>query len=556
MKQLPIHMAPHRRLVKSRPIRRRGRRTFVTLGLAAATVMTLAGCGSASSAGSGSSGSAKGGPLALAVPVVSANTDPQQHDGPGNAYWVFQTAGTLVTPGRAAAGSTTLPSAQDIKPGLATSWKVEPTGIVFKLRDAKSQYGNRLTAEDVKWSFDRILPIKDPVSPSFAASAGINLKNPVTIINSDTIKVNGTPNPITLDVLYYKGFNIYDYTAVKKHTTASDPYAKTWLANHTATFGAYETTALDPSEQLTLAANPYYYGPKPKFSPITIRSVPTSSTELQLLEANSVDMVTGLNVDDFVSVKKRQSAQTPALASVDSAELGFTVDRAPLNNLDLREAISLAINRQQIVNGPFAGLARVPRGYVSASVQQSGAPTPFQENLAEAKALVKKSGFHGPITLGYASIGLTGIGVDVSSIAILLQSQLRRAGIDVKLVEVPDAEYFADVIAHHFDMFFDLIGGQIPDAAYELNLSFGKTGFLNFDAYDDPKVDAILQKALAAKPPMRNELAAKAETLIRADMPATILAEPLHYFAIRKGITGMTPTGGDLVYLQDLTPGS
>ena len=130
-------------------------RRLLTFGIVA--VLFLTACSSTPS-------SAQGEVFTSALTGLPSNIDPAVNEG-NPSRWVGQVrGGTLVEydprslPG---AGCSQLASVEDLRPGVAESWTIEADGAVtFALSDAISAYGNEITAEDVKWTYDRLVALE------------------------------------------------------------------------------------------------------------------------------------------------------------------------------------------------------------------------------------------------------------------------------------------------------------------------------------------------------------------------------------------------------------
>src|SRR5262249_10421242 len=139
----------------------------------------------------------------------------------------------------------------------------------------------------------------------------IDPKNPITVINPKTFKLNvKTPNSLTLVSLaggdYFQV--ILDSTEAKKHATASDPWAKDWMTSHSASFGAYNVTSFTPASELRETVNPNFWG-KAKISNVILRVVPDPGNRLQLIKTGQVNYVDYLAFDQARSLLGAQNLQ-------------------------------------------------------------------------------------------------------------------------------------------------------------------------------------------------------------------------------------------------------
>ena len=164
-----------------------------------------------------------------------------------------------------------------VKPLLATEWELADDGgaWVFHLRpDVKFVSGNPMTADDVKFSFDRLVNLKD--NPAALAE---NLKS-VEVVDEQTVKLvmNDKTQPL-LNILISPNFAVIDAKTAQEHGATSAVGADTndtateWLNAHSIGTGPYELSAWDRNSQIVLTANPNYWRAAPAFPRVVIRHI-------------------------------------------------------------------------------------------------------------------------------------------------------------------------------------------------------------------------------------------------------------------------------------------
>ena len=478
--------------------------------LAFLTVLVLVACSSAGNANASPSVSHT---LTVAAPATIQILDPQNYAEATTGHTEFAGSYTsmLVRYKLLPASANRLPGVADMVGDLATSWTIASDGITFKLRlGAKSFAGNPLTAEDVLYSFQRGVAIKDPATTSFMQTAGIDFSNPITIIDSATVKLNAKVNASTMALLggFFETDSILDSVEVKKHVTADDPLAKIWLKTNAASFAAYEPTTVVPTQELDLKANPNFYGPQPYFTKILIRSVPDSSVRLQLLASGSVMWAQNLAEHDALSLKGNSCCTYALYPSGTVALLHLSVAHNPkaFNDANVRQAISLAIDRKAFSAGPYAGLVQPAGAYFSVfEPDWPGAGQSLPEltyDPTKAKQLLAQSGYApGSLTMvGEYAAGATIGPADASSVWLLLQQQLAAVGINLqlKVATVPSGD-LTDMTNHTIDSVIIPAGGFANDAAYIANQLYSATAYNNVifvGGFKDPAGDALVQQAL------------------------------------------------------------
>ena len=135
----------------------------------------------------------------------------------------------------------------EVIPELAESWTVDGPSITFKLRPGVKFYptGNPMTAEDVRYSFERLVRIVGN-GKNQAGIAGLFKPEQLEVVDPMPFKItftdgSGTPTaiPVALTSMKFQQFAVIDSVEVKKHVTAEDPWANEWLKKNLATTGPY-----------------------------------------------------------------------------------------------------------------------------------------------------------------------------------------------------------------------------------------------------------------------------------------------------------------------------
>jgi peptide/nickel transport system substrate-binding protein len=481
--------------------------------------------------------------MTIALAVLPGSLDTAHWEGQGsNEIWAslglgdtilrYKPIGGLVPP----PAIPTMPSPTDLEGGLAQSWKQDAKGnVTLKLRSAKSGYGDTLTAKDVKWTFDRGIAI-DPVTHFNFNNASINLKNPLTIINAHTLRVNVTKyNPQTVVTLTSFFHRIYDSTEVKKHITAKDKWGQNWLKTHTADFGAWVSSSFTPNSELRLKANPNYWGGAPKIQNVVIRAVPDPGNRLQLIKSGSVDFTSYLNYDQYASLAgdKNVTRVSQPVFGTDTLSLDFGFK--PFSDARVRRAVSMGIDRAAIVQGVYKGFGSPAKDQLPITVPHPALPEDpsFKYNPTGAKKLLAQAGYpHGfKFTL---VVSPSRPGPYSGQIGVFLQSQLKKIGLTVNIRNVPGSADYQNLVAT----------GK-PDAfLYESIIPWGDPGFFfniwhnsdvnvqDYKGYKNPQYNKLAVLVSSVHPgAKRNKYIAQADAILDRDVAWVPLVEPLIPYA-------------------------
>ncbi len=383
-----------------------------------------------------------------------------------------------------------------IQGALYESWemKEDQKSYIFHLRKGlKSPYGNEFKADDVLWRVQRAFGSQG--SGMFNHTiAGITGPDDVIKIDDYTVQINTPkgPNPLT-----YKSFcifttGVFDSTEAKKHATDADPWAMEWLAMHDAGFGPYHIETFTAGEEVVLVKNPNYYE-EVYFDKIVWKAVPEPTTRLALLEAGDAHFA-----DSFLTYEQNKQIQDgkgeAILRSVtpDNQEnyLEFNFTMAPFNNLKARQAVAYAIPYQEIIDSAYFGMAgeggwNVPPFYPDATNEY----WVYKTDLDKAKALWEESGEAKEFTLSWDS-GIT----DHEKIAILIQTNLAKIGINVILDKQPNAVFSDRLNKLSMPAFIMWKASWNPDCSHQIYVNWHSKSNFNFKGYNNPQVDSLLEE--------------------------------------------------------------
>ncbi len=274
----------------------------------------------------------------------------------------------------------------DVIPDLAESWTKSPDGkeITFKLRKGvqfHKGYGE-LTAEDVKFSFERII---DPESSSTEKGNWAQLDH-VEVIDAYTVKLvlKDYMAQLFTSTLPSNAGMIVSKKAAEK---LGDKYSLDPVGS-----GPYQLKEWVPKKHVKLTAFDGYWGTKPSVKNLTFIPIVEDATCEMALRTGEIDVgrVSLINAPAFDKNQKINLVVKPALKHW---WIGFTVNKAPFDNLKLRQACRAAIDVNKILIGAFFDIAPrantiLPPGLLG---HWKDAPA-YQVDLAKAKQLLKEGG--------------------------------------------------------------------------------------------------------------------------------------------------------------------
>ena len=431
-----------------------------------------------------------------------------------------------------------------IVPAIAASWTFSEDGktLTFKLDPAaRFQGGAPVTSADVKASFERVLDEKT----SAAARA-----NFLSIASIDT------PDPATL-VFNLSQPDVPILTAMGSVNAAILPAAEIQagtVGTKALGSGPFLLESWEPNSKEVLKANPDWAGGKTGVDTIEISVLPDETAILAGLRAGQVDFA--LLNDPLIAtlVPNEPSLTLFEVPSINYHVLQLNPAHAPLDKLEVRQAISCAVDRQAVLDTAALGQGKVTGPLTSPTfASDPSALFCYSRDVAKAKDLMAAAG----LADGFSAsvIAATGEPPTSAAEAQVLQAQLAEIGIklDIKMMELN--VYVDKWLAGDFDMAVALNGGR-ADPYTMYNRYWTKTGNLQkVSNFVDEDLDALLQKGReTTDPAARKAIFADFEKRIAELSPWVWLYTSYNYAAAQKSVAGFVPNpSGSLFELSKVT---
>ena len=445
---------------------------------------------------------------------------------------------------------------QRLTPGLATSWKaINDTTWEFKLRKGvKFTDGSAFDADDVLFTAERAPNV--PASPS---SFGIYLKGKTfKKIDSHTVQIS-TARPHPLMAVEMSNIHIISNEVGAKVSTSDFNSGK--AAHGTGPFKFVEWV---PNDRLVLERNEDYFGEKPEWKKVIFKPIKSGPSRVAALLAGDVDFIDNVPPIDIARLKKEAGVQLSQ--GVSNRVIYLHMDqfrenspfvkakgggkiKNPLLDARVRKALSMAINRDAIVDRVMEGVAikagqLLPEGFFAVSSKLK----PEAYDPAGAKKLLAEAGYgdgfemtiHGPNDRY----------INDAKIAEAVAQMTSRIGIKTAVETMPKAVYFKRASRggpnKSPEFSFILVGwgsgtGEPSSPLKSLLHTYDKSkgfGSSNRGRHSDAEIDRLIEDALATvDDDKRSALLQKATELGIGRNQGII---PLHYqvntWAGKKGL--------------------
>lgn len=317
----------------------------------------------------------------------------------------------------------TTPTGQ-VVPELATGYSVGDNGLTYTFtlrRGVKFQDGSTLTSADVAATFHRLFTSGNPslrsLFPTYKSLTALGTyKVEFKLSSPDAGFVDAMASPLAY------GCSILSEKGIKSGK----------LATQMDGTGPWQEVAYSPQSSLTLKRFPDYWGPKTKSAELRVLYVPESTTQVTDLESGTVALILPPQ-SAAKALTSRSGITVKAVPSDVTVFLDINSNTAPFNNIFVRRALAVAVDRSSLAQIAYVGAA-VPSAYVPPSYSWGAKlkDLPYsQYNPSEAKALLVKAGYKSglPITVKY----IVNYDPGTNSLMAQLASELDAVGFRVTL---------------------------------------------------------------------------------------------------------------------------
>jgi peptide/nickel transport system substrate-binding protein len=323
-----------------------------------------------------------------------------------------------------------------VQPGLATSWTSDAKATVYTFhlrKNVKFTDGTPWNADAAVYNINRYVK---PGSPGYSKDLSAAVDGFDANLGSAT-KIDDMTFQINMKKGVSDAFLPQSLTLIPMGSpTAIKKFGKDFASNPVGT-GPFKFASQVKGQSISMVRNPDYWKGAPKLDKLVLRFIPASTSRVQALRAGEVNFMNVAPPDAISSLKSAgyQIAEAP----YSNVYRGlYDVSKPPWNNLKVRLAANYAIDRASLAKNVLNGTA-LPVAQVASAADPGFLPDLDQKygyNLDKAKQLLKEAGYPNGFnaTMVYAA---TGGGTLVGSTVVqVLQSDLAKVGIKIKLIGV------------------------------------------------------------------------------------------------------------------------
>lgn len=424
-----------------------------------------------------------------------------------------------------------------VRPYLAESWEMlGDTGVVFRLRrDVRWHDGRPVTAEDVAFTFDLA---KDPATGSLIGSAYVAEVARAEVVDSYTVRFTfARPHAQAIEDFWWPPVPKHLLEGIAPADLRNAPYNRAPVGS-----GPYRFVEWRANERLVLEPNPDFpeaLGGPPALERVVFRIVPDPSTLLTELMTGGLHVDIPVVPDQAAQIEENPNLQLFAFPSRTVYFIGWNTRREPFTDARVRRAMTLAINRQEIIQALLEGYGRPATSTIppwSPLYPQNVAPLPYDPQ--QAMRLLEQAGWtdrNGDGVRENAAgrpLRFTLLSSDAPlnrNVVAVVQSQLRQVGVDAQVRSLE----FQTLLTQHRARDFDAVlqtwvldnfqVASAPAALFhsrwaEVPRSANRSSFAN------PRADSLIDAGAAETDPERaREIWAAFTELLNQEQPFTFM---------------------------------
>ena len=426
-------------------------------------------------------------------------------------------------------GLVALDSDLRLVPDVAERWEVSDDGktYTFYIREnAKFHDGDRVTAQDFKWSMERAAhpDTASPVADTYLNDiVGIDAVlegektdiSGITVIDEATLRIEiDAPKAYFLAKMTYPTAYVLDRENVESG-------GRTWTDAPNGT-GPFKLKEYRIGERIILERNERFYRDPAHLDSIAMNLAGGQS--MAMYENDEID-ITGVGLFDLDRVldpnEELNSELVVAPPDFSISYVGFNATQPPFDDPKFRQALNHAVDKNLIASEVLSDLVKpafgiLPPGFPGYNPDLTG----LQHDPERAKLLLEESKYSDPNTRPRIIITVPGTGGTIGlDLEVVIEMWSQTLGIEVDIEQVEWATYLQDLDQHKFQAYAGL-GWQAdyPDPQDFLDILFHTESALNHGQYSNPDLDAILEEARTEPDVNRRvELYHKAEEMIVED---------------------------------------
>jgi dipeptide transport system substrate-binding protein len=465
------------------------------------------------------------------------------------------------------------PGTTNIQPALAESWTVSDDGLeyTFNLRqDVAFQTTDWFTpsrpfnADDVIFSFERQWKTDHPYhnisggTYEYFNSMGLqDLLKSIDKVDDHTVRfvLNKPEAPFIADL----GM---DFASI-----LSAEYADQMMAAGTPEqvdlqpvgTGPFQLVAYQKDAVIRYQAHPDYWNGKAPLDNVIFAITPDASVRWQKLQAGECHIMPYPNPADLDAMRQNPDVEVLEQEGLNVGYLGFNTQKAPFDNVRVRQALNMAINKDAIIEAVFQGAGKVAKNPIPPTIwSYNDNVQDYPYDPDQAKQILEEEGVSDLKTNIWAMPVQRPYNPNARRMAELIQADWREVGVDAEIVSFEWGEYLKRSLAgEHQTILLGWTGdnGDPDNFLYVLlSCDAAKDGANRARWCYKPFDDLLIQAKRTADKAERTRLYEEAQVIFKEQAPWVTIAHSIVFKPIRKEVVGfkIDPFGGHYFYGVDL----
>ena len=444
----------------------------------------------------------------------------------------------------------------ETEPGLAESWEISEDGTeyTFKLRpDVKFQTTDfftptrALNADDVIYSFERQLKSDNPWNQyvpgaSWEYASGMGFPDLIKSIEKvDDLTVKFTLNRPEAPFLADLAMDFASIMSKEYADSLAEAGNEATLNQQPLGTGPFQFVAYQPDAVIRYKANPDYFKGKQPIDDLIFAITTDASVRAQKLKANECQIFPYPNAADVEALKSDPNLEVPSQEGLNVAYLAYNTTQAPFDQVEVRKALNMAINKQAIIDAVFQGAAVPAKNPIPPTMwSYNDAVQDDPYDPEQSKQMLKDAGVENLSMKIWAMPVSRPYMLNARRAAELMQADLQKVGVSAEIVSYEWGEYLEKSKAKDRDgaaMLGWTGDNGDPDNFLDTLLGCEAVGGNNRAQWCDEEFDALVKKAKTTSDQAeRTKLYEQAQVIFKEKAPWLTIDHSTVFMPMQKSV--------------------